>query len=134
MGMKCKIYISFSLFLTISAFIPWNWGAQRDHKETRYASMIDTFSNAGHAKSGYYFNTNGLFRDEITGKVFSDSINDSLYRQFERDGNQPIRVSWPYSLDKMEGTSIGFFARGLAVLMWVASAAFACSFFIEQYS
>ena len=115
------ILMVLSIVVAFTAYLFYDWGAMRNHKEVRYATMIDTYSNAGHTKSGYYYNTNGLFRDKLTGKVFGDSINDSLYRQFEKGGNKGIEVSWPYSIDKYEQTSIGFFSMMLAWLMWGAA-------------
>jgi len=98
----------------------WNWAGIRNHEEMRDAVMIDTRSDMSSHKGTKHFNTVGIFRDKLTGKVFGDSINDSLYRQFERDG-KPIECRWPYSIDKVEQTSIGFFALMLAFFLWVGT-------------
>lgn len=117
-------YILILLGVTLAslAFLPHNYGEMRTHKEIRYATMIDTSAERGSIRGMSYYNTYGIFRDKLTGKVFGDSINDSLYRQFERDGNKQIEVSWPYDIDKMEQTSIGIFAIILGELMWLFSA------------
>jgi len=98
----------------------WNWAGIRNHEEMRDAVMIDTRSDMSSHKGTKHFNTVGIFRDKLTGKVFGDSINDSLYRQFERDG-KPIECRWPYSIDKVEQTSIGFFALLLAFFLWIGT-------------
>jgi hypothetical protein len=116
------ITIALGIILACLAFLPYNYGEMRTHKETRYATMIDTYATHSSHKGNHSYNVRGLFRDKLTGKVFGDSINDSLYRQFERDGNKPIEVSWPYDIDKMEQTSIGIFAIILGELMWFFSA------------
>lgn len=115
--MKYLAFIIASLLLGLSYF-PYDYGKMRTHKETRYALMIDTSATYSNYKGNRSYNTQGLFRDKLTGNVFGDSINDSLYRQFERNGNKPIEVSWPYDLDKMEQTSVGIFALLLSNLMW----------------
>lgn len=116
------ITIALGIILACLAFIPYDYGQMRTHKETRYATMIDTYATHSSHKGNHTYNVRGLFRDKLTGKVFGDSINDSLYRQFERDGNRPIEVSWPYDIDQMEQTSIGIFAIILGQLMWFFSA------------
>jgi hypothetical protein len=100
-------------------------GQHRNEKVMRYARMIDTEAQHTQHKSSHYYNTYGYFIDRETGLHFSDSIGDSLYRQFERDGNKPIEVLWPYSIDKREHTSIGFFyglfgVIGLLVVIIIA--------------
>jgi 4-amino-4-deoxy-L-arabinose transferase-like glycosyltransferase len=84
-------------------------GVRRDEKVMRNARMIDTSAQHTQSKGNHYYNTYGYFVDQETGLRFSDSINDSLYRQFERDGNKPIEVSWKYSIDKREQTSVALF-------------------------
>lgn len=116
------ITIALGIILACLAFIPYDYGQMRTHKETRYATMIDTSATYSNYKGNHSYNVRGLFRDKLTGNVFGDSINDSLYRQFERDGNRPIEVSWPYDIDKMEQTSIGIFAIILGQLMWFFAA------------
>lgn len=86
-------------------------GQQREEKVMRSARMIDTNAQHSQVKAQHYYNTYGYFVDKETGLKFSDSIGDSLYRQFEREGNKPIEVLWPYSIDKREQTSIGFFYK-----------------------
>lgn len=116
------ILILLGVTLVSLAFLPYNYGEMRTHKEVRYATMIDTSADRGSIRGMSYYNTYGIFRDKVTGKIFGDSINDSLYRQFEHNGNKPIEVSWPYDLDKMEQTSIGIFAILFSYIMWVAGA------------
>lgn len=110
-----------SFVLVVGGWFMYDWGQMRDHKETRYATMIDTEATHSTHKGMHYWNTRGIFRDKLTGKVFGDSIGDSLYRQFLRDGNKPIEVSWPYSIDKVEQTSIGIFAMMGAWILWLCS-------------
>lgn len=119
--MSKYITIALGLILACLAFLPYDYGKIRTQKETRYATMIDTYATHSSHKGNHSYNVRGLFRDKLTGDVFGDSINDSLYRQFERDGNKPIEVSWPYDIDKMEQTSIGIFAIILGELMWFFS-------------
>lgn len=110
-----------ALALSVIGYQMYEWGKMRDHKELRYAVMIDTSATHSSHKGMHYWNTRGIFRDKLTGKVFGDSINDSLYRQFLRDGGKPIEVSWPYSIDKIEQTSIGIFAMMGAWILWLCS-------------
>lgn len=110
-----------SVVLAVSGWFMYDWGKMRDHKELRYATMIDTEATHSTIKGIQYWNTRGIFRDKLTGKVFGDNIGDSLYRQFLRDGNKPIEVSWPYSVDKVEQTSIGIFAMMCAWILWLCS-------------
>lgn len=110
-----------SFVLASGGWFMYDWGEMRDHKETRYATMIDTEATHSTIKGINYWNTRGIFRDKLTGKVFGDSIGDSLYRQFLRDGNKPIEVSWPYSIDKVEQTSIGIFAMMGGWILWLFS-------------
>lgn len=84
-------------------------GIHREEKVMRNARMIDTSAQHSQSKGQHYYNTYGYFVDQETGLRFGDSINDSLYRQFERDGNKPIEVSWKYSIDRREQTSVGTF-------------------------
>ena len=115
------ITIVLGIILAFLAFLPYDYAKMRTHKETRYATMIDTYATHSSHKGSHSYNVRGLFRDKLTGNVFGDSINDSLYRQFEHDGNKPVEVSWPYDIDKMEQTSIGVFAILLSWIMWGAS-------------
>lgn len=125
--------IVLSFVIALLAYLPYDYGKMRTHKETRYATMIDTYATHSNHKGSHSYNVRGLFRDKITGNVFGDSINDSLYRQFERDGNKPIEVSWPYDIDKVEQTSIGIFALLLSWLMWVLSGILSVSGFVHLY-
>lgn len=70
--------------------------------------MVDTSASMSEVKSHVYYNTYGYFRDSETNDFFRASINDSLYREFARDGKH-IPVSWAYSIDDREQTSKGLF-------------------------
>ncbi|WYW02671.1 hypothetical protein Peetri_00083 [Pseudomonas phage vB_PpuM-Peetri] len=97
------------LVLIISGYYMFTVGQHRDEKVMRYALMVDTSADSSYHKSNYSYNTSGYYVDEETKLYFRDDISDKLYRQFEAGGNKPIRMSWPYSIDKREQTSIGFF-------------------------
>lgn len=73
----------------------------------REATMIDTHSTVYHSRSITTVEAFGLFVDKETGLKFYDNIGDSLYRQFERDGNKPIEVKWRYTDAKRGGESKG---------------------------
>jgi hypothetical protein len=101
------------LFVVALALSTWGCvalyqqGQYRDEKVMRSARMIDTNAIHTQHKSNHYYNTNGYFVDHETGLRFSDRIGDGLYRQFERGGNKPIEVTWPYSIDQREQSSWG---------------------------
>lgn len=103
--------------LLLAGLASYQYGSERSEKVVRYARMIDTSHSVGVTKHGsHYSNIRGYFVDKETGLRFGDSIGDSLYRQFEKGGNQPIEVSWPYSVDDREQTSIGFFMMLFGIL------------------
>lgn len=95
-------------------------GDYRTEKVMRYARMIDTGATHSQVKVYHHYNTYGVFVDRETGKRFTDHIGDSLYRQFERGGNKPIEVSWPYSIDMREQTSIGVVYDLCNIFGWLA--------------
>jgi len=97
-------------------------GQRRDENVMRYARMIDTSAEHRKYKGTEYFNTYGYFVDRETGLHFTDDIGDSLYRQFARDGNKAIEVSWRYSVDKREQTSLGIFYIIFAGLIYLGLA------------
>lgn len=111
------IVIASLILLFLMGLTSYNSGSERNEKVVRYARMIDTSYSVGVTKHGsHYSNIRGYFVDKETGLRFGDSIGDSLYRQFEKGGNQPIEVSWPYSVDDREQTSIGFFMMLFGIL------------------
>jgi nitrogen fixation-related uncharacterized protein len=112
--------ILLSLTLSLIGLWVFDWAQYRNREEMREALMIDTRADMSSHKGNKSYNTVGIFRDKLTGKVFGDSINDSLYRQFEKDG-KPIECKWPYSIDKVEQTSIGVFALIGSFLLWAIS-------------
>lgn len=91
----------------------------RTDRVLRYAKMVDTSAEHSQVKGNHYYNTYGTFIDKETGLRFTDSIGDSLYRQFAEGGNKPIEVSWPYSIDKRERTGIGTFYGLFVFFGWV---------------
>lgn len=117
--MKVIKILSIVILFSLGCWL-WNWAGVRNQVEMRDAVMIDTRSDVSSHKGNKSYNTVGIFRDKLTGKVFGDSINDSLYRQFERDG-KPIECRCPYSIDKVEQSSIGFFALILAFYLWLGA-------------
>lgn len=125
-----KSIIIFSTLLVLCVLGMWGsyemrqFGEYRSHKETRHARMIDVFDRHGHVKGHDYYHTYGYFVDRETGKHFNDSITEITFNQFKRDGNKGIETSWPYSIDKIEQTSIGDFA-----LMGSFLGFFFCMFF-----
>lgn len=97
------------------------YGDMRNHKTMRDARMVDTGAQHSSSKGNHTYNVYGYFIDKQTGLHFTDSIGDSLYRQFERDGNKAIDVRWKYSIDKVEQTSIGIFAQLFAIFGFAGS-------------
>ena len=122
--------ILLSLTLSLIGLWVFDWAQYRNREEMREALMIDTRSDMSSHKGNKSYNTVGIFRDKQTGNIFGDSINDSLYRQFAKDG-KPIECEWPYSIDKMEQTSIGVFAAILAFLLWMISASIPIVYYLE---
>ncbi|WYW02433.1 hypothetical protein Lauda_00082 [Pseudomonas phage vB_PpuM-Lauda] len=106
---KSSLLTSLMVIMIISGYYMFTVGQHRSEKVMRYASMVDTSADSSRHKSNYSYNTSGYFRDEETNAFFRDDISDRLYRQFEAGGNKPIRMSWPYSIDKREQTSSGVF-------------------------
>lgn len=111
-----KSILIFSTLLVLCVLGVWGsyelrqFGEYRSHKETRHARMIDVFDRHSHVKGQDYYHTYGYFVDRETGKHFTDIISEITFKQFKRDGNKAIETSWPYSIDKIEQTSIGQFA------------------------
>lgn len=121
--MKKRIFVivMFSVLvgLAFANFKMMQIGKGRSENVTRYALMIDTSAEHGQVKGHHYYNTYGYFVDRETGLRFTDSINDSLYRQFEKGGNVGIEVSWAYSVDKREQTSKGTLYTVLSFIGWI---------------
>ncbi|WYW01715.1 hypothetical protein Voja6_00083 [Pseudomonas phage vB_PpuM-Voja-6] len=107
--LKSLLLTQLVVVLLISGYYMFKVGQHRSEEVMRYASMVDTSADSARHKSNYSYNTSGYFRDEETNAFFRDDISDKLYREFEAGGNKPIRVSWHYSIDKREQTSIGVF-------------------------
>lgn len=115
----CLVVFALCSAAGCAASLLYKEGQRRNENVLRYARMIDTSADHYRHKGNEYFNTYGYFVDRETGLHFTDDINDSLYRQFERGGNKGIEVSWHYSVDKREQTSIGFFYIMLAQLIYL---------------
>lgn len=105
------IIASISAALMFGSIELYQYGEMRMHKTMRDATMVDTGARHSSSKGNYSYNVYGYFIDKQTGLHFTDSIGDSLYRQFERDGNKAIAVKWQYDIDKVEQTSRGIFAK-----------------------
>lgn len=122
--------------VVLTCFAAWSfyWADIRNHEEMRDAVMIDTRSDSSTSKGHTSYNTVGIFRDKLTGKVFGSSINDSLYRSFERGNNAPIDCRWAYSIDKVEQTSIGVFAFLWAVVLSLFAVALPVMAYFDQRS
>jgi len=126
--MKKEIIIAaVSVAIAYGSCLLSDYGDMRNHKTMRDAKMVDTGAQHSSSKGNHSYNVYGYFIDKQTGLHFTDSIGDSLYRQFERDGNKAIDVRWKYSIDKVEQTSIGIFANLFAIIGF-AGAFFGVSF------
>lgn len=108
------IYTLIIAALLAVAYVSWQkftyWGIPH----LRSADMIDTSASYSTHKGNTHYNTVGVFRDLETGSLFTASINDSLYRAFEKGDNAPIPTKWKYNNATRDGHSLD--ALALTVL------------------
>lgn len=118
--MSRKIYailVTVLAVLFFASYSMFDYGKDKIETTMRDVTLVDTSSISYAHKRNTYFNTRGHFVDDITKAQFTASISDKLYREFEANGNKPIKMQREFSQQNLEGNMNGKFFHDIGILL-----------------